>query len=135
MNASLTKSTVVSLNPLEPVFLETNASVADAIKCMRDHKAGCVLVSDSKNLVGMLTERDILLKLGSEVRDLHDVPVADLMSKDPTFLFEDDSAAFALNEMSVGGHRNIAVIDKNRKPCGILTIEHILDHIIDKMHF
>ena len=134
MNASLTKSMVGSLDPKKPFYLGKDASVKDAVKSMKENQMGCVLIKDGEKWVGILTERDVLRSLSRNV-DLRSMKVTELMTDDPNYLYEDDSAAYALNEMSVGGYRSLAVVGKDNKPCGILTIEHILDHIIDELKF
>lgn len=134
MNASLVKSKVNSLEPKAPFFLDKSASVKDAVRSMKEHQMGCVLIKDGEKWAGVLTERDVLRSLTRNV-DLRNIKVTELMDEYPTYLYEDDSAAYALNEMSVGGYRSLTVVGKDNKPCGILTIEHILDHIIDELKF
>lgn len=134
MNASLTKSMVSSLDPKKPFYLDKDATVKDAVKSMKEHQMGCVLIKDGKKWAGILTERDVLRSLVRNV-DLRTIKVTELMDDVPNYLYDDDSAAYALNEMSVGGYRSITVVGKDNEPCGILTIEHILDHIIDELNF
>lgn len=134
MNASLTKSMVKSLDPKKPFYLGKDATVKDAVKSMKENQMGCVLITDGKKWAGILTERDILRSLKRNA-DLRSIKVTELMDDIPNYLYEDDSAAYALNEMSVGGYRSITVVGKDNEPCGILTIEHILDHIIDELNF
>jgi CBS domain-containing protein len=134
MNASLIKSKVKSLDPKAPFFLNKDASVKDAVKSMKEHQMGCVLIQDGEKWAGVLTERDVLRSLSRNV-DFKNMKVTELMDDYPTYLYEDDSAAYALNEMSVGGYRSLTVVGKDNQPCGILTIEHILDHIIDELKF
>lgn len=134
MNASLVKSKVNSLDPKAPFYLNKDASVKDAVKSMKEQNMGCVLIKDGEKWAGILTERDVLRSLSRNV-DLRTLKVSELMDDDPNYLYEEDSAAYALNEMSVGGYRSLTVVGKNDKPSGILTIEHILDHIIDELKF
>lgn len=134
MNARLIKSKVNTLEPKAPFYLEKDASVKDAVKSMKEHQMGCVLIKDGEKWAGILTERDVLRSLSRNV-DLKNLKVSELMDEYPAYLYEDDSAAYALNEMSVGGYRSLTIVGKDRKPTGILTIEHILDHIIDELKF
>lgn len=134
MNASLVKSKVNTLDPKPPFYISKDDSVKEAVKSMKEHQMGCVLVKDGEKWVGILTERDVLRSLSRNV-DLKNLKISQLMDEYPTYLYDDDSAAYALNEMSVGGYRSLVVLGKNRQPSGILTIEHILDHIIDELKF
>ena len=91
------------LQPRTPLSLPPSATVADAVRMMREHRVGCLLVVASDRLVGIITERDLLLKL--EQGDL-DRPVSHLMTPDPEVLGLADPIAYALNKMSVGGFRH-----------------------------
>ncbi len=133
MNTTLTRATVADLKPHRPLCLRPDSTTADAIQCMQANQTGCLVVTKGERLIGIVTERDILKKLIARDADPTSVPVTNVMSRDPGYLFEEDSAAYALNRMSVGGYRHIAVLDKSGIPCGILTVEDILDHIIANM--
>ncbi len=134
MKEDLTKARVDSLNPRKPLYLDKTAKVTEAVILMEKNQTGCVLIKDREALVGILTERDILRNLTSMHLEFGKTPVTQLMSTDPNYLYQDDSAAYALNEMSFGGFRNITVLSDVGDPSGVLTVEDILDHIIDIMH-
>ena len=55
-------------------------SVAEAAQLMRDRNIGDVLVTDEGKLVGILTDRDIAVRVTAKTRDPEQVPVRDVMS-------------------------------------------------------
>lgn len=55
-------------------------SVAEAAQLMRDRNIGDVLVTDEGKLVGILTDRDIAVRVTAKARDPEQVPVRDVMS-------------------------------------------------------
>jgi CBS domain-containing protein len=116
------------LDPRHPFSLPPGASVRDAIQTMREHRIGCLLVVEGDRLVGILTERDLLLKLdeGNLSR-----PVRELMMEDPEVLTPDDPIAYALNKMSVGGFRHVPLVDRARRPVGIVSVKDIVDYLVD----
>jgi len=116
------------LQPRTPLSLPPSATVADAVRMMREHRVGCLLVVASDRLVGIITERDLLLKL--EQGDL-DRPVSHLMTPDPEVLGLADPIAYALNKMSVGGFRHIPLVDATGRPVGIVSVKDIVDYIVD----
>jgi len=65
-------------------------------------------VRDGK-LVGIFTERDVLLRVAGHAIDLEQAKVAELMTRDPVTLPADAGVAFALNKMLVEGFRHITV--------------------------
>jgi len=115
------------LNPRSPLSVEPTASLRDAVQVMREHHVGCVLVVTASKLVGILTERDLLLKM--ENADL-DAPVSRLMTPDPETLELDDPIVWALNRMSVGGYRHVPLVDRDGRPVGILSVKDIVHYIV-----
>src|SRR5439155_9629378 len=84
--------------PRPPLCLAPSDTVIEAIRTMREHRIGCVLVVEGERLVGIVTERDFIMKLGQA-----DVgrPLSDFMTPDPEVLSPDDPIVYALNKMSV----------------------------------
>ena len=115
------------LNPRSPLTVAPAATLRQAIEIMREHHVGCVLVAENDRLIGILTERDLLLKL--EGADLGR-PVSDLMTADPETLSPDDPIAWALNRMSVGGYRHVPLVDAAGRPVGILSVKDIVHYIV-----
>jgi len=116
------------LQPRDPLALPPTATVSDAVRMMREHRVGCVLVVAVGRLVGILTERDLLLKL--EQADLGR-PLAELMTADPEVLSPDDPIVYALNKMSVGGFRHVPLVDAEGRPVGVISVKDIVDYIVD----
>jgi CBS domain-containing protein len=116
------------LEPRRPLSLAPSASVRDAIRIMREHRIGCVLVVEEERLVGIITERDLLLKLDGPNLD---PPVGTLMTRDPEVLTPDAPIVYALNKMSVGGFRHVPLVDEQKRPVGIVSVKDIIDYIVD----
>ena len=116
------------LNPRVPLALPPTATIADVIRLMREHRVGCVLIVDAERLVGIITERDLLLKV--EKADIGR-PVRDLMTPDPEVLTLDAPIVYALNKMSVGGFRHVPLVDAAQRPVGIVSVKDIVDYIVD----
>ena len=116
------------LDPRGPLSLPARATVRDAIRLMREHRVGCVLVVDGERLTGILTERDLLLKL--EEASLT-ASIVDLMTPEPEVLSPDDPIAWALNKMSVGGFRHVPLVDHAGCPVGIISVKDVIDYLAD----
>ena len=122
--------TPISELPLrDPILVSATSTVADAVKSMNDNHTGCVLVGREGKLIGIFTERDVLTKDFFRA-DSHTVAVESVMTKNPETLEADDSVAFALNKMSVGGYRHIPIIQGGR-PVGVLSVRDIVDFLVD----
>lgn len=116
------------LNPRQPFTIPPSSPVRDAIQLMREHRIGCVLVVEGGRLCGILTERDLLLKLDQAHFDR---PLSELMTPDPEVLRPDDPIVYALNKMSVGGFRHVPLVDDAGRVVGILSVKDIVDYIVD----
>jgi CBS domain-containing protein len=116
------------LGPRAPLVTTADASLRTAVQIMRDHRVGCVLVVEGARLIGIITERDLLLKLddGDLTR-----PVADLMTPDPETLSPEDPIAYALNRMAEGGYRHVPLVDAEGRPTGIVSVRDVVDYLAD----
>ena len=122
--------TPISELPLrDPIVVSATSTVADAVKSMNEHHTGCVLVGKSGKLIGIFTERDVLTKDYFRA-DSHTVSVESVMTPNPETLEPDNSIAFALNKMSVGGYRHIPIVEAD-KPVGVLSVRDVVDFLVD----
>ena len=106
------------------VAVGPEATVADALREMKNHGVGCVLVVAEDKLAGIFTERDLLHVL-SEARDLGTVRVTEVMTGHPEAVESIDSLRFALHKMSVGGFRHIPITEAGRA-VGIVSAKDVV---------
>lgn len=107
------------------VAVTPETTVADAVRLMKEHRIGCVLVVGEGLLAGIFTERDLLLMMTASDRDLADVPVGRVMTPAPEAVEATDSLRFALHKMWVGGFRHIPVTEKERT-IGLVSAKDVL---------
>ena len=115
---------VRELEPGRALCLSPEESVARALEAMRAWGLGCVLAVEGDRLVGILTERDVLLKRAGAEPDLTRLPIRSVMSREVETLAPSDGIVFALNKMSVGGHRYIPIVEGDR-PTGVVSIREV----------
>lgn len=124
----LMRDSISKLQPRPPVMVKKETSVLEAVQKMNAGKMGCLLVADQDELEGILTERDIVFKLLGREKDLSKVPVEQVMTPDPVALSEDDTLAYAVNRMAVGGYRHIPIL-RNGKPVGMISVRDVLRYL------
>ena len=112
----------------EPPGVVPGDPVALAIHHMQERNIGCVLVHEGDQLVGILTERDVLLKAAADDVDLNAVAVRDIMTPDPVILREEDTLAVALHKMSIGGFRHIPLVQDGRVT-RVVAIQDVFRHV------
>ena len=104
-------------------------SAADACLRMVRQKIGCLpVVEPDGKLVGILTERDYLIKVVGIIPDFAHLPLQPVMTTDPETVSPDDTLAFALHKMDVGGYRHLPVVEAG-KPVGIISVRDVIRHI------
>lgn len=116
---------VIVLSPAKPVMVHATMPVRGAIQEMIDRRIGCLLVQVADELVGIFTERDVLNRVSGDLEAL-DYPVSEFMTRDPETIRANDSIAYALHAMDLGGYRHMPIVDSHGKPVGIISIRDIL---------
>ncbi len=113
-----------------PILIEASSTVVAAVNAMNEHHTGCVLVQKEDRLAGIFTERDVLRKVIFR-ENSRTLRVEDVMTRNPETLESSASIAFALNMMSVGGYRHIPIVDRDRKPVGVVSVRDLVDFMAD----
>jgi CBS domain-containing protein len=121
-----------NLTPREPLVIGPDEPLERAIEMMKEANQGSVFVKEGERLVGILTERDLLLKAAGRPLDVSRTPVRNLMVHDPVTLRSSDSVAFALNRMYVGRYRHVPVVDDG-KITGFVSIRGVLRYLTERL--
>ena len=122
---------ISSLGLEPPLVVELGTNMKNALNSLQQEKQNCLLVTYNNKLKGILTERDILLKVTGKGFDLDLVTVDEFMTEDPEFLSPEDPLAYALNKMHIGGFRHVPIVDDLMKPVGLISISNIISTIAD----
>jgi CBS domain-containing protein len=112
------------------VALGHHASVRDALELMRQKQLSCVLVVEHGQLVGVLTERDVVTKVAATPLDVDHVLLRDVMQPDPECLHLDDALVYALHQMHTGAYRHVPVVDEQRRPTALVSMQAIIDELV-----
>ncbi len=127
---SLVHDTVAALAAHAPIEVDAQTSLAKAIRQMNSHNIGCVMVTDENaRLVGIFTERDVLMRVAGLVDDLSAVTVGSVMTPDPVAVRPDLPIAHALHLMSVYGFRHLPLVDEDNRPTGIISFRDVVSHL------
>jgi CBS domain-containing protein len=113
--------TVGDLMTPQPAALEAAQVVADAARVMRDTDIGDILVTDEGRLVGILTDRDIVVRVLAECLDPESTPVGTVCSRRLTTLSPGDAIEAAVTRMREEAVRRLPVVEDGR-PIGILVL-------------
>jgi len=112
------------------VALGHQAPVRDALELMRQKQLSCVLVVERGQLVGVLTERDVVTKVAATPLDVDHVPLQEVMQPDPECLQLDDALVYAFHQMHRGAYRHVPVVDEQRRPTALVSMQVIIDELV-----
>lgn len=97
-------------------------SVRDAARVMDEMNVGSVPVCDGRRLQGMLTDRDIVLRVVSPGLPAEATPVAQVMSPDVIWCFDDEEVAAVAARMQQAQIRRLPVVDRQQQLVGMVTL-------------
>ena len=110
-------------------FCTPNSSVKDAAKLMCDNHVGCIPVCNDDNcVVGLITDRDIILRSIACDKDVCKTKVTDVMTCNPCCCSPNTTIDEATKVMSNSQIRRMPVCDSNNKIVGILTLGDLAHH-------
>jgi CBS domain-containing protein len=103
-------------------------SVQAAAQRMDARKVGSlVVVGEAHEPVGMITDRDLAVRVLAEGRDAARTPVCEVMTPHPKTVGERTPIEEALRLMRAGAFRRLPVVDRSGKLVGLLSLDDILD--------
>ncbi len=129
-NADVFMQPVKILQRNTPISVEEGVSVDHALKIMIGKKIGCMLITQNKKLSGIVTEGDITRRFVPLKRDAAEVKVQEIMSRNLTTLDINDSIAFCLNAMVIGGFRHIPLVNDENIPVGVVSVKDIMNYVV-----
>lgn len=97
-------------------------SVKDASRKMRDLNIGVLPVCENNRLVGIITDRDITIRLTAEAKDPGATKIKEVMTSKVEWCFEDDEVEKIAEKMESKKIRRLPVISHDKKLVGMLSL-------------
>lgn len=107
-------------------------TVKDAAKMMAVSNCGALPVERADKMVGMVTDRDIAVRVVAEGKDPSKTKVQDCMTKGIDYCFEEDHVEDVAEKMASAKHRRIPVVNKNKRLVGIVSLSDLAATARDK---
>ena len=105
--------------------IRPDTSAREAAQRMRSMDVGSLPVCDGRTLLGMVTDRDLAIRVLAEGRDPNATPVQDAMTPDVAYAFEDDDVQRAAQIMKERQIRRLPVLDRDKHLVGIVALGDI----------
>jgi CBS domain-containing protein len=103
-------------------LINPGTTLREAACRMRDRDVGSLPVAENNRLVGMVTDRDIVVKGVAEARDAGGTTAREVMSPNVLYCFDDQSVDEVLTNMGDVQVRRLPVVDRDKKLVGIVSI-------------
>lgn len=111
--------TVITIGP--------EATVSEVVQTLVEHNRGSLPVIDNKGeLVGIITERDIVRKCFARSDSCNNIKVRDIMTKEVVIGALEDEADYAVMAMKEKHIRHLPIVE-NRRVVGMVSMRDVLD--------
>lgn len=99
-------------------------SIAEAARRMAEADVGCLPVGDEEKLIGMVTDRDIVLRavargLGGDTR------VREVMTESIKYCYDDQEVGEVARNMAELGVRRLPVVNRDKRIVGVVALSNI----------
>jgi CBS domain-containing protein len=96
-----------------------------AARLMREEDTGALPVGEGDRLVGMVTDRDLAVRVAAEGRDPARTKVREVMTPEVRYVFEDEDLRHVANTMAEQQVRRLPVMNRNKRLVGVVSLSDI----------
>jgi CBS domain-containing protein len=101
---------------------DPNMSINAVAKQMRADNIGALPVGENDRLIGMVTDRDIVMRAVAEKRSSRNTTVREVMSKGICYCFDDDNIEGAAQIMAKHQVRRLPVLNRDKRLVGVIAL-------------
>ena len=102
-------------------LIDPDDTIQHAAKLMGECDCGVLPVADGDRLVGMITDRDLAIRILAEGKAPH-AKVRDAMTAEVKYCFEDEDTEHVAKNMADIQVRRLPVMDRNKRLVGIVSL-------------
>jgi len=129
--------TIGALCTHKVITVDRDIDIAAAANVMRENHIGYLIVTDAKSgggtPIGVLTDRDIVVKVTAKDVDPHSLTVGDVMTPEPLTAAVDDGVSETLHHMRRLGVRRVPVVGESGQISGVLSLDDVIDHLVAQL--
>lgn len=112
----------------KPTFVDKGISVREAAKIMAAKSIGSVLIGSAENVIGIFSERDLLVKVAAKDIDCSAAKVKDCMTS-PVKSADINLSVFDAQNLMIENHVRRVPITREGKVVGIVSARNIMEHL------
>lgn len=104
------------------IWVTPDTGIQEIAQAMRDGEIGSVPVADNDRLVGMITDRDIVVRGIADSSDVNELTAQDLMSSRMLYCYDDETIEDVLKNMADQQVRRLPVVNRDKRLVGIVSL-------------
>ena len=101
-------------------------SVEKAARAMRDRHVGCLVITRQGRPAGIVTDRDLVVRVLAQGRDPKTAQLGEFVTFDPITVALQDGIETAVERMRRHGVRRLPLVDEQGLAVGIVTADDLL---------
>lgn len=136
---TLETADVAAVRRRDVVSIEPTRNVVAAAQLMREKHVGFLVVTEpgappeSRKVVGVLTDRDLVVAVMAREADPRALAVGDVMTRSPLLVGEDCPLDAALGFMRDAGIRRAPVVGQDGALSGVLSMDDVLERLAQQL--
>jgi CBS domain-containing protein len=103
-------------------FVGPETQLDEIAQRMRDEEIGSMPISENDRLIGMVTDRDIVVRAVAEGLDIREATARDVMSPKILYCFDDETVEEALKNMGENQIRRLPVVNHDKRLVGVVSL-------------
>ena len=129
----MTVKAIVCRKGTDVVTIDPTASLVSAAKMLATHRIGAVIITGAdRQVVGILSERDIVRALAERGSSALEEPVGQVMTRKVVTCSETDTVAEIMERMTAGKFRHLPVVERGRL-AGLISIGDVVKYRLGQM--
>ena len=124
---------VIRIAQVPPPTVTVDATVLEAVWSMQNARTGATAVLEGEKLVGIFSERDVMLRVVAAQRDAAATQVQKVMTSTVKSVFEDQDAGDALELMVANHVRHLPILGRQGSLTGLISIRNLLQHHVEEL--
>ena len=115
-----------------PRSVNSDTQLSTVAELMESEDVGAIPVVDGDRLIGMVTDRDIVVRAIAKGKDPRGMPVSEISSQDLITVDPDDDLSDALRLMGQYQVRRLAVVEEDERLVGVVSQADVALHTKEK---
>lgn len=104
--------------------IAASSSIREAAELMVQHDIGCVPVHENEKLVGMVTDRDLVVRALAHGRN-GEISVQEIMTAPIRYCHDDEDVNHVARNMADEGIRRLPVVDRDKRLVGFVSLSNV----------